>query len=148
MNKKQQLLIKTDKIDVMDAYAFMDSPEHGACASFIGKIRNRNMGKDVTGVSYDIFEPLAIKEFENICLEARERWGDDLSFYVAHYKGQLKVGEISVIIFVGSVHRDEAFQACRYVIEEIKHRSPIWKQEHYIDGNSEWVKGHALCQGH
>ncbi len=63
-------------------------------------------------------------------------------------EGKLEIGGISVIIAVGSPHRDESFQACRYLIEQLKIRAPIWKQEHYVDGVSEWVKGHTLCGHH
>lgn len=65
-------------------------------------------------------------------------------YYVAHYKGELPVGGISVIIAVSAPHRAETFEACRYVIEELKLRAPVWKQEHYTDGKSDWLPGHSL----
>ena len=97
------------------------------------------------GVSYGVFEPLARQSFTDICKEAQEKWGKTLSLYIVHGKGRLDVGGISIVIAVGSPHRDEAFKACRYVIEQIKHRSPVWKLEHYADGDSEWTQGCELC---
>ena len=68
-----------------------------------------------------------------------------LKVYVAHAKGRLAVGDIAVVVAAGTPHRDEAFRACRAVIEAVKHTSPIWKQEHYVDGSSEWSEGCSLC---
>lgn len=133
-------------LDTVEALAFVEAPENGAGALFLGAVRNRNQGRDVKGVSYDVFAPLAEQSFTEICKEAQGKWGPDLRLYVVHGKGHLPVGGLSIIIAAGSPHRDEAFRACRYVIEEIKNRSPVWKQEHYTDGDSEWVQGHALCQ--
>ena len=135
-------------IDLHEALCFVAAKGNGATSSFIGTIRDVNFGKAVIGVSYDLHESLARVAFAEVCTEAIEKWGEALRIYVVHYQGRLQVGETSIVIAVGSPHRDEAFKACRYLIEEIKHRFPIWKQEHYQNGDSEWVKGHALCQGH
>ena len=67
-----------------------------------------------------------------------------LSIFLEHAKGYVPVGEISILIAVSSGHRDEAFKICRYILEEIKHKAPIWKKEHYIEGNEEWLPGHSL----
>jgi molybdopterin synthase catalytic subunit len=134
-------------LDTSEALAFVDAPGNGAGALFVGVVRDLNQGRKVRGVSYDVFAPLAEQNFAEICAEAQDKWGEDLRLFVIHGKGRLAVGGLSVIIAAGSPHRGEAFAACRYVIEEIKSRSPVWKQEHYVDGDSEWVKGHALC-GH
>ncbi len=133
-------------LDPAEALNFVESGGNGAGALFLGAVRNRNQGRDVNGVSYDVFAPLAEQNFSEICTEAQQKWGDELRLFVAHGKGRLDVGGLSIVIAAGSPHRDEAFRACRYVIEEIKTRSPVWKQEHYTDGDSEWVQGHALCQ--
>jgi molybdopterin synthase catalytic subunit len=130
-----------------EAVSFVEAPGNGAAVVFIGSVRNRNQGRDVVGVSYDVFEPLAKKSFVDICEEARRQWSPELRMCIVHAKGRLDVGGISVIIAAASPHRDEAFKACRYAIEEIKLRSAVWKQEHYTDGDSEWLQGHALC-GH
>lgn len=121
---------------------------HGACDLFSGAVRVLNHGKQVVSVSYDAFVPLAEKTLHEICTEAAERFGEDLAIRVRHRTGELKVGEVSVAIIVHARHRGEAFNACRYVIEELKTRVPIWKKERYTDGETSWLRGHALCSGH
>ena len=138
--------ITEHSINVQQAFDYVLDPAHGAMANFIGTIRNRNLGKDVVGVSYDVYVPLAEKTLQSLCDEAMLQWDGKLKIFIEHFKGRLSINGISVIVAVSSPHRDEAFKACRFIIEGIKHRSPIWKQEHYVDGDSEWVKGHALCQ--
>lgn len=133
--------------DPASAIAFVEAPGNGAAVIFIGTVRNRNQGRDVIGVSYDVHETMAQLSFREICTEACRQGPRGLRLYVTHARGRLPVGGISVVIAAASPHRDEAFKACRYVIEELKHRSAIWKQEHYVDGDSEWLQGHALC-GH
>ncbi len=128
-----------------EALAFVTAAPNGAEVIFTGTVRNHNQGKKVLGVSYDVFDALALQTFRTICAEAQAKWGKDLSLYVVHGKGRLEIGGISVVIAVGSPHRDEAFRACRYLIDEIKHRSPVWKLEHYEDGDSEWAQGCTLC---
>lgn len=132
-------------LDAMEALDFVTTNANGAETLFVGTVRNHNLGKPVLGVSYDVFEPLAKTSFREICEEAQAKWGKDVSLYVVHGKGRLDIGGVSIVIAAGSPHRDEAFKACRYVIEQIKHRSPVWKLEHYVDGDSEWTKGCELC---
>jgi len=120
---------------------------HGAENVFLGYVRDINLGKRVTAVAYDAFAPLAVKVFISICEEARLKWGEDLRIFVGHRTGHLQVGEISIGIAVSSRHRDESYLASRYVLEEIKTRAPIWKKEYYENGETDWVRGHALC-GH
>lgn len=122
------------------------NPTHGAATHFEGRVRNRNHGRDVVAVSYDCHKALASQELMKIVEEARTKWGESLDAVVFHGSGRLAVGDISVAIAVTSPHRNEAFEACRYIIEELKVRATIWKQEHYVDGDSEWLKGHELCQ--
>jgi molybdopterin synthase catalytic subunit len=142
-----QVAITSTPIVIQEAFDFVLDPKHGAIATFIGSIRNHNQGKEVIAVTYDIFEPLAKKILFNLCQQASQQWRD-LKIFLTHFKGRLAVGETSVIIAVSSPHRDEAFKACRYIIEELKQHAPIWKQEHYLQGDSEWMKGHALCAAH
>jgi molybdopterin synthase catalytic subunit len=134
-------------IKLEEALRELDDPGHGAQIIFSGVVRNSNLGRRVTGVSYDAFAPLAMRTLHDICVEAQARWGATLRFRVIHRTGLVPVGEASLLTAVSSPHRDEAYKASRYVIEQIKVRAPIWKKEHYIDGESEWLKGHALC-GH
>jgi molybdopterin synthase catalytic subunit len=147
--------MQTIQVDICDgsrplnpatAITFVEAPGNGAAVLFIGAVRNRNHGRDVVGVSYDVHDAMAKRSFQDICAEACGRGPSGLRLYIAHAKGRLPVGGLSVVIAAASPHRNEAFEACRYVIEQIKHRSAIWKQEHYVDGNSEWLQGHALCE--
>lgn len=140
--------ISEETLSIQKAADFVDAAENGALNMFVGKVRNHNMGKAVNAVSYDVFAPLACNVFQEICAEAKAEFSERLRLYIEHYKGKLEIGGISVIIAVGSPHRDESFKACRYLIEQLKIRAPVWKQEHYVDGDSEWVKGHALCGHH
>lgn len=134
-------------LDAAAALAFCSAPGHGAADLFAGRVRNLNLGRAVRAVSYDLHASLTRRSFEAICAEAQERWGDTLRLWLAHRYGRLGVGDISVVAAASSPHRHESFLACRYLVEEMKRRAPIWKQEHYVDGDSDWVRGHALC-GH
>lgn len=140
------LAIHEHPLSVNEAIDFVQAGSHGAVDIFIGTVRNRNLGRDVVAVDYDVFIPLALTVFESICEQARNQFGSSLKIYLSHFKGKLAIGGKSVIIAVSSPHRSESFLACRYILEEIKVRAPICKQEYYTDGCSEWVKGHALCQ--
>jgi len=133
---------------VLDPVAALDhcsAPGHGAADLFIGRVRDINQGRDVVAVSYDLHAVLCRNVFAEICNEARAQWGEAMHLWLIHRHGRLAIGEASVIAAASSRHRDESFKACRYLVEQMKHRAPIWKQEHYVDGDSEWVKGHALC---
>jgi len=121
--------------------------EHGAKILFTGVVRKSNLGKKVIAVSYDAYIPMVEQVFRSICDEARAKWGADLDLLLVHRVGRLEVGEISIAIASSSPHRDEAYQVSRYIIENVKHRAPIWKKEHYEDGETQWLEGHALC-GH
>lgn len=147
MNQAIYVGISETPLSIEEAAAFVNAPENGAMNMFVGRVRNHNLGKAVTAVSYDVFAPLACTVFQELCEEARQQFGERLRCYITHYKGRLEIGGISVVIAAGSPHRDESFKACRYLIEQLKLRAPVWKQEHYVDGDSEWVQGHALC-GH
>ena len=125
--------------------AFVD-PAHGGYASFVGVVRNHNLGRRVTRVSYDALLPLAHKALTEIGQEAVKKWTPDLHIRIVHAYGDVNVGQASVVINTSAPHRREALRACEYIIEELKKRVPIWKREIYEDGESEWVKGHALCQ--
>lgn len=137
----------TDQVlDTQALLAHAADPSFGAQTLFVGVVRNLHAGRKVLAVSYDAFTPLCEKVFREICQEAEQKWGP-LSLTLVHRTGRLGVGEASVVIAVGSPHRDESYLASRYLIEELKVRAPIWKKEHYEDGETEWLRGHALC-GH
>lgn len=137
--------IATQDIAVTDAINRVTSPAHGAIDLFIGTVRDNHNGQDVTGITYDVHEPIAKATFARICREAAGLW-PDTHYAVIHYKGELPVGGTSIVIAVSAPHRAESFEACRYVIEEIKKQAPVWKQEHYRDGKSAWLPGHSLRQ--
>lgn len=118
--------------------AELADPACGGYASFEGWVRNENEGRRVLRLEYEAFETLAIREGERIVQEAVERFGVRRARCV-HRVGTLSVGELAVWVGVASGHRAEAFAACRYIIDEVKHRVPIWKKEHYADGDSGWV---------
>lgn len=148
MHTRQQLKVveRADAaLDPAEAIAFVSDPGFGGIDVFIGKVRDLNQGRAVQGISYDLFVPLVLTGFQQLAAEVEAEFGPRLKLYVAHAKGRLAVGEVAVVVAAGSPHRDEAFRACRAMIEAVKHRSPIWKQEHYVDGDSVWSEGCALC---
>lgn len=110
----------------------------GGFAAFEGRVRDRNEGQAVTGLDYEAFEELALAEGQRIVADALRRHGA-LQARCVHRLGRLAVGDVAVWVGVAGVHRDEAFAACREIIDEVKHRLPIWKKEHYASGDSGWV---------
>ena len=133
-------------LDVAAALDFVADPRFGGIASFIGRVRNHNVGRVVTGISYDLFVPLALNQFRAIAGRALAEVGAPLKLWIAHAKGDLAIGDLAVVVAAGTPHRDEAFRACRLAIEAVKRESPIWKQEHYVDGDSAWSEGCSLCE--
>ena len=137
--------IEKEKISSSNAEVFIKSSSFGASIIFTGTVRNINENKEVTGMTYDSHDDLVLKSFKEIYKEA----GDKLKImnkavFIEHIKGYVDLGEISIIIAVACKHRDEAYILSRYIIEEIKKRSPIWKKEHYKNEQSEWLKGKPL----
>lgn len=135
-------------LDPAEALAFVADERFGGIDIFIGRVRRHSHGREVVGIDYDMFNPLALQVFATAAADAVAAYGPALKVYAAHAKGRLAVGDIAVIVAVGSPHRDEAFRACRDVIETIKHRAPIWKREYYEDGASVWSEGCQLCGEH
>jgi molybdopterin synthase catalytic subunit len=116
------------------------SPADGAALLFWGVVREQNEGRAVTQLEYHAYEAMAEKEMLRIADEARERWGTG-DIRVVHRVGLLQVGEASIAIAVAAPHRGEAYEASRYVIEQVKQRVPVWKREGYLEGGREWVPG-------
>ena len=110
----------------------------GGYVSFEGWVRDHNEGQSVTRLEYEAFQELAVKEGERILLEAAKRFPIKHALCI-HRLGDLKLAEMAVWVGVSSAHRGEAFDACRFIIDEVKHRVPIWKKEHYQNGDSGWV---------
>jgi molybdopterin synthase catalytic subunit len=131
--------------DIGAAFDFVADPGFGGYTAFVGRIRDLNHGRTVTGVTYDMFDALALQRFREIADDAVATFGPGVRVWIEHAKGRLDVGGVAVVIAVGTPHRDEAFRACRQVIEAVKHTVPIWKQEHYEGGSSEWSEGCSLC---
>ena len=125
----------------IDVPALMDGlrdARAGACVTFEGRVRDRNDGRAVRALDYEAYAPLAEKEGEKILTEAMGRFRIAGAVCV-HRTGSLGPGDIAVWIAVTAGHRDAAFEACRYIIDETKARMPIWKKEHYTDGATEWI---------
>ena len=116
----------------------------GALVSFDGWVRNHNEGQQVLRLEYESYPALAIKEGEKILAEALQRF-PIARVVCVHRTGSLDIGDIAVWVGVSAPHRGEAFDACRYVIDEVKLRVPIWKKEHYLDGDSGWVNCEACA---
>ncbi|MFL6604724.1 MAG: ThiF family adenylyltransferase [Steroidobacteraceae bacterium] len=127
-----------EKIDDAALRKQLFDPTAGGYTSFEGWVRNHNEGLAVRHLEYEAFEPLAIKEGERIVAEAITRFGIEHAACV-HRIGDLAIGDMAVWVGVSARHRAEAFAACRYIIDEVKHRVPIWKKEHYENGDSGWV---------
>ena len=137
---------KKEKILTSNAEKFIKDSKFGASIYFLGTVRNINDNKKVTGITYDSHDEMVIKSFEEIYNEADQKLDiKDKAVFIEHAKGYLNLGEISIIIAVACKHRDQAYVLSRFIIEEIKKRSPIWKKEHYENEESEWLKGKPYC---
>ena len=136
---------KKDKILTSNAEKFIKDSKFGASIYFLGTVRNINDNKTVTGITYDSHDEMVIKSFEEIYNEADQKLDiKDKAVFIEHAKGYLNLGDVSIIIAVACKHRDQAYVLSRYIIEEIKKRSPIWKKEHYENEDSEWLKGNPI----
>jgi molybdopterin synthase catalytic subunit len=125
-------------IDTAALTAEVAGHHNGATVLFIGTVREVNDGREVSGMEYTAYHAMAARELEAIVAEAANRFGTS-DFAVEHRVGELALGEASVAIAVAHPHRGAAYDASRYVIEQLKARVPIWKLEHYVDGTREWV---------
>ena len=135
-------LLSRSSLNPALAIAAVSSSKHGAVVTFSGVVRAAHAGRRVKGMTYDCFIPLAEKELERVLAEAEKKWPARVA--AAHRIGRLRVGEISVFVAAASTHRPEAFAACRFTIDEIKRRLPVWKKEHYARGDGRWLPGCAL----
>ena len=130
--------ISRKEIVAADELAALQDAASGAVVSFCGRVRNHNEGRTVTRLEYECYEELAVREGERVLGEARDKFGV-ARVRCVHRAGDLAVGEAAVWVGVASGHREEAFAAARFVIDEIKKRVPIWKREHYPEGAAEWI---------
>jgi molybdopterin synthase catalytic subunit len=134
--------VTRDRVDAASLAESVASPRHGAVATFVGVVRAVHAGRRVKGIDYDCFVPLAEKELARILKEAQKQW--PVRVEAKHRIGRLHVGEASVAVAAGSMHRPAAFAACRWTIDEIKKRLPVWKRELYPRGEGRWLPGCAL----
>ena len=139
--------LPTAPIDPAALREAASDPHAGAVSVFEGTVRNHHQGREVIRLEYEAHAPVAEKEGRRIVQDAIERFGLDHAEAV-HRTGPLEIGESAVIVAVSSPHRSESFEACRFIIDEIKHRLPIWKKEFYPDGSSDWVGCEGCRQGH
>lgn len=131
-------------LDVARAMAFCGASEHGAIDVFVGRVRNTSLSRSVLGATYDLHPALASRVLRSICVEAHALVGGNARLWLAHRHGRLMVGETSYIAVASAEHRKQAFRACQHMVEQMTLRAPIWKQEHYVDGDSHWIDGHPL----
>ncbi len=135
------MLVKlTDTILIEEAYQYLESPLSGAVNLFIGTVRNHSKGKKVTKLVFEAYEAMAIKEMEKIAAVALQKWALD-KVVIIHATGEKLPGEKVVITGASSAHRGVSFEACQFLIDELKKTVPIWKQEWYEDG-SRWINAH------
>jgi molybdopterin synthase catalytic subunit len=135
-------------IELQAAYDLADNGANGAVVVMSGMVRNQTEGRPVEFLEYQAYEPMALRVFEQIASEVRQKWPIITRVIIHHRIGKLRVGEISVLIAIGSPHRGEAFAACQYTIDTLKHQAPIWKKEHWSDGSSSWVSIGACEEQH
>ena len=137
--------ISKEKIEIDKAKKFIASSKFGASIYFVGTVRDQNDNKKVIGITYDSHDALVVKSFEEIYKEAETKFKfENIAVFIEHIKGYASLGDTSIIIAVACKHRAQAYEFSRYIIEEIKKRTPIWKKEHYEGEDSKWLKGNPL----
>jgi molybdopterin synthase catalytic subunit len=134
--------LSAQRLDPQALRQELDDPRAGAFASFEGWVRNHHQGRAVGGLHYEAYAALAEREGLRVLDEACARFAI-LGVVCVHRTGSLAIGEMAVWVGVTAAHRDAAFAACRYVIDEIKARVPIWKREHYLDAAARWLHPEA-----
>ncbi len=135
--------IVSSPIDPAAVLARVGHRSDGAVLLFLGTVRDHADGRPVSGMAYEAYETMAADVLQAIAEDAAARLGTP-RVAVVHRVGELAIGEVSVAIGVSSPHRDRAYDASRYVIEEIKRRLPVWKHEHFVGGDARWVEGEPL----
>jgi molybdopterin synthase catalytic subunit len=132
--------LQEEKINVEDVISSVQSPDAGAIDVFIGTVRNQTKNKAVIHLEFEAYESMAIAEIKKIVSRAKSSW-PILNISVVHAIGKLEIGDIPVVIAVSTAHRKAAFEACEFVIDELKKTVPIWKREFFEDGD-QWVSAH------
>tara|TARA_Y100000996_G_C22454781_1_gene615401 strand:- start:118 stop:561 length:444 start_codon:yes stop_codon:yes gene_type:complete len=136
-NQKFHVEISESTLDQSTAKKFVNTSSHGACTIFEGVTRDHSDNRKVKFLEYECYNPMAIKKLNEICSEILEKW--DVKVAILHRIGKLEIGEVSLIVAIGSPHRKEAIQACEYSVDRIKQIVPIWKKE-FFEGGSVWIE--------
>jgi molybdopterin synthase catalytic subunit len=137
---KTSIKITSEKLDLQACYDFVTDDSCGGISAFVGTVRNDTKGKEVAQLDFSTYKPMAIKEMQKIADLALEQFSI-VKIAIHHAEGMLQIGEIPVIITVSSKHRKAAFDACQFAIDTLKKTVPIWKKEHFSDGEV-WVNAH------
>ena len=140
MQQNSSVLISSDKLNIQTCYDFVQDATCGGIALFVGTVRNKTKDKSVTLLDFSSYQAMAIKEMKKIANKALADF-DILKIAIHHAEGKLQIGDIPVIIAVSSPHRKAAFTACQFAIDTLKETVPIWKKEHFEDGEI-WVNSH------
>ncbi len=136
--------ISTNKIDLLALSSIIEDENAGAVVIFNGTVRKRSLGKEVSHLFYEAAEEMADKMMNQIIVEAKEKW--DLCQVLAFHRiGEVLIGESALLVITASIHRNEAYEANRFIIEKIKHELPLWKCEYFTDGEKKWG-GNCNCQ--
>ena len=135
--QNSSIKITSEKLNLQDCYDFVQDASCGGIALFVGTVRNKTKEKSVTLLDFSTYKPMAIKELEKIAEVALEKY-DILKVAIHHAEGELNIGEIAVIIALSYQHRKASFEACQFAIDTLKETVPIWKKEHFADGEI-WV---------
>tara|TARA_R110001583_G_scaffold132777_3_gene284719 strand:- start:71 stop:496 length:426 start_codon:yes stop_codon:yes gene_type:complete len=140
MESKTSIVVTSEKLNLQKCYNFVQDTSCGGVALFVGTVRNATKNKKVTLLDFSAYEPMAIKEMRKIADKALEKFSIH-KIAIHHAVGELQIGEVPVIIAVSSAHRKAAFEACEFAIDTLKETVPIWKKEHFEDGDV-WVNSH------
>jgi len=132
--------ITSEKLSLEECYEFVTDDSCGGIVAFVGTVRDRTQSKEVTQLDFSTYKPMAIKEMQHIAEIAIKKF-EIKKMAIHHAEGMLQIGDIPVIITVGSPHRKAAFEACEFAIDTLKETVPIWKKEHFSDGEV-WVNAH------
>jgi molybdopterin synthase catalytic subunit len=136
--------ITTVPLGLQEVYDLVADPANGSVNLMCGTVRNQTDKRPVDFLVYEAYESMALKVFAQIAEEIYQRWPDTNRVVIHHRIGKLRIGEISVIVAVGSPHRKEGFEACQYAIDALKYDAPVWKKEYWEDGRSEWVEAKGV----
>lgn len=136
-NKNIQIQLTEDPLVLSECVNFVSSDSVGGIVNFVGTVRNQTKGKTVLRLDFETYEPMAVSEMRKIAEKALEKF-DVQKIAIHHRVGVLKISEVPVIISVSSSHRNAAFEACQFAIDTLKEMVPIWKKEHFEDGEI-WV---------